>query len=191
MFLLHKPSPSWIRSRLESQEPERFSYQEVGATQGPLPAHYKPLGGRVQLGRGPATFSGAVTALQNWRMFDVPGIELCWPSTLIATGSNVAVLIRHLGFWSVNFCRIAYVIDEPGPLRRYGFAYGTLADHVERGEERFVVEWNQTSDAVHYEIRSFSRPNSVWTVIALPFARWLQRRFVDESLAAMVGAVLG
>jgi uncharacterized protein (UPF0548 family) len=28
-------------------------------------------------------------------------------------------------------------------MRRFGFAYGTLAQHAESGEERFTVEWNR------------------------------------------------
>jgi uncharacterized protein (UPF0548 family) len=51
----------------------------------------------------------------------------------------VGVLGRHFGVWSLNACRIAYVIEEVPSLRRYGFAFGTLPGHVERGEERFTV----------------------------------------------------
>jgi uncharacterized protein (UPF0548 family) len=35
------------------------------------------------------------------------------------------------------------VIEEP---RRYGFAYGTLAEHAESVEERFVLEWHVDFD---------------------------------------------
>jgi uncharacterized protein (UPF0548 family) len=31
-------------------------------------------------------------------------------------------------------------LPADGPVRRFGFAYGTLPDHVESGEERFTVE---------------------------------------------------
>jgi len=30
--------------------------------------------------------------------------------------------------------------NEEEPIQRYGFAYGTLPDHAETGEERFLVE---------------------------------------------------
>jgi uncharacterized protein (UPF0548 family) len=69
-------------------------------------------------------------------------------------------------------------------VRRCGFAYGTLPHHVERGEERFSVEWHP-DDTVWYDVRAFSRPR-YWPVrLAFPLARWLQRRFVTESKAAM------
>jgi uncharacterized protein (UPF0548 family) len=53
------------------------------------------------------------------------------------------------------------VVDEDGPVSRYGFAYGTLADHGESGEERFTVEWNRSSDKVFYDILAFSPASAV------------------------------
>jgi uncharacterized protein (UPF0548 family) len=67
-------------------------------------------------------------------------------------------------------------------------AYGTLLDHAEQGEERFTVEWDRVSDVVSYDILSFSRPGCLVTRLTYPFGRSLQRRFVRNSLAAMVDA---
>jgi len=39
-------------------------------------------------------------------------------------------------------------IDDDGPIKRFGFAYGTL-DHAESGEARFAVEWDQQGDDVY------------------------------------------
>src|SRR5437773_1945486 len=78
-----------------------------------------------------------------------------------------------------------YVIDEDGPVRRYGFAYGTLPDHADRGEERFTVEWDRRSDLISYDILSFSRSGSLIRQAAYPAARRLQRRFLRNSLVAM------
>jgi uncharacterized protein (UPF0548 family) len=122
-------------------------------------------------------------------MFAIPNISLYWPAAPIAQGTLVAVGVRHFGFWSLNLCRIAYVIDEDTPVARYGFAYGTLQEHFERGEERFVVEWDRKSDAVSYEIASFSRPGKLLTWVAFPLARWLQSQFIEHSTAAMRQAV--
>lgn len=134
-------------------------------------------------------FDRAVKALSQWKMFDVPGIQLCWPDALIQPGTTVAVVVKHFGFWSFNCCKIVYVIDEDGPIRRFGFAYGTLPEHAEQGEERFTVEWHRSSDLVSYDILSFSRPGNMAVKAAYPLARWLQRRFLQRSLAAMVDAV--
>jgi len=149
------------------------------------------LRGRVDLGLGATTFDRAASALRQWKMFDVPGVRLCWPDVPIQPDSAVAVLVRHFGFWSINCCRIVYVINEGDPIRRFGFAYGTLPDHAEQGEERFTVEWNRTSDLVSYELMSFSRPGNPAVKIAYPIARSLQKRFLRHSLAAMADASRG
>jgi uncharacterized protein (UPF0548 family) len=95
---------------------------------------------------------------------------------------------RALGFWWLNACRIVYVIDEAAPIRRFGFAYGTLPAHVERGEERFCIE-QDSQGAVWYDLSAFSRPH-FWPVrMAKPLARALQRRFAAESKRAMAEAV--
>lgn len=113
-------------------------------------------------------------------MFDFQGVWLCRPTTPVVSGKVVAALIKHFGFWSLNFCRIVYVIDEDSSIRRLGFAYGTMAEHV---------EWDRTSDTVSYDILSFSRPGNWKTLVAYRLARWLQKRFVDNSLIAMAHAV--
>ena len=121
-------------------------------------------------------------------MFDMAWIELCWPDTPIEPGATVAVVVSHLGFWSMNACRIVYVIDEPGPPERYGFAYGTLPDHMERGEERFTVEFHTGDQSVWYDVYALSRP-SMLARLAYPVARGLQKRFAKDSMAAMEKAV--
>ena len=189
MFLLSRPSDATIRTILATQCTENFSYSAVGASQGQLPACYSVIHSRVGLGQGAATFARAVEALCQWKMFDVPNVSLCWSNAPIQPGTVVAILIKHFGFWSLNFCRIVYVLDEDASVRRYGFAYGTLLDHAERGEERFAVEWDRASDVVSYDILSFSRPGCLLTQLSYPLARWLQRRFARNSLAAMVDAV--
>jgi uncharacterized protein (UPF0548 family) len=50
------------------------------------------------------------------------------------------VLIRHLGFWSLNGCRVLYNVGGPSAeARRFGFSYGTLSTRAEGGEELFEV----------------------------------------------------
>jgi len=190
MLFFTRPTEEIIRAIITSQQDRQYSYTEIGASRGQLPPGYRVLHSRVELGRGSTQFVRASEALHQWRMFDVPDVQLCWPTTPVQTGRVVAVLIRHFGFWSVNFCRIVYVIDdEDRSIRRVGFAYGTLAEHAEQGEERFTVEWDRSSDLVSYDILSFSRPGNWKTLVAYPLARRLQQRFADDSLSAMVRAV--
>ncbi len=120
-------------------------------------------------------------------MFDTGWIDLCWPEAPIQAGSTVAVVARHFGFWSMNVARISYVVDESGAQTRYGFAYGTLAEHAESGEERFLVEL-LPDGTVWYDIYAFSRPRGLAS-LGYPFARRLQKRFARDSKAAMLRAV--
>ena len=110
--------------------------------------------------------------------------------TPIQAGQVVAVIARFFGLWWLNACRIVYVVDEEGPVQRYGFAYGTLPEHAESGEERFTVEWHEQDDAVWYDIVAFSRPQQLLARLGYPFTRRLQRRFARDSAAAMQRAVV-
>jgi uncharacterized protein (UPF0548 family) len=102
----------------------------------------------------------------------------------------VAVIARLFGLWWPNACRIVYVVDEQGPVTRYGFAYGTLPEHAESGEERFTVEWHEADGAVWYDILAFSLTQQFLARLGYPFARRLQKRFARNSAAAMLQAVV-
>ena len=70
-------------------------------------------------------------AIRGWQMFIMPWMQLYWPTAPIQVGTNVAVSVHHLGFYSLNACRIVYVVEEDDTIIRFGFAYGTLAEHAE------------------------------------------------------------
>jgi uncharacterized protein (UPF0548 family) len=189
LFLFDEPSPQRIARFLEAQRDAPFSYDEVGASR---EGAKTPLGfavdyNRVKLGRGRETFERAVVALYSWKMFDVGWARLVPADAPVEVGTTVAVLARHYGFHSLNPCRISYTIEEDeGGLVRRGFAYGTLLEHGERGEERFTVEWRREDDSVFYELYAFSQPNTFLAKLGYPLARRLQRRFARDSLRAMV-----
>jgi len=67
---------------------------------------------------------------------------------------------------------------------------GTLADHVESGEERFSVEWRRQDGSVWYDLLAFSRPRHPLAKLGTPMGRALQRRFARDSLQAMARAVV-
>jgi uncharacterized protein (UPF0548 family) len=185
MFSLQPPSEARIRRMLESQRDAGFSYPEVGATGESAPRGYNVDHERYLLGEGPVAFSRGKLAIERWEMFRNGWTQLCWPDAAIERGATVAMLARWLGLYSINFCRIVYVIDEP---RRYGFAYGTLPGHVEAGEERFVVEWLEDG-TVWYDVFAFSRARHVLARIATPAVRGLQKKFRRDSGRAMQRAV--
>jgi uncharacterized protein (UPF0548 family) len=75
------------------------------------------------------------------------------------------------------------------PLKRYGFAYGTLPGHAESSEERFTVEWHEAGGAVWYDILAFPRPRHVLARLGYPWVRRVQKRFGRGSAVAMPKAV--
>jgi uncharacterized protein (UPF0548 family) len=97
----------------------------------------------------------------------------------------VAILARSIGLWWLNACRIVMVVDEDGPVKRFGFAYGTLPDHAGSGEERFLVEWDREDDSVWYDILAFSRPRHFLARLGYPWVRRVQKKFGRESAAVM------
>lgn len=134
-------------------------------------------------------FDSATAALRRWEQFHLGWAE-AWPTeTPIKTGEVVAVLATSLGWWWLNAARIVYVVEESGPLSKFGFAYGTLPGHVESGEERFLIEWDHSDDSVWYEILAFSKPKHILARLGYPFVRLFQKRFREDSAASMRRAV--
>jgi uncharacterized protein (UPF0548 family) len=185
---MRKPSAEEIREFLAAQRNQPFSYEHVGASREQPPSGYTVDHNRVQLGEGPEAFERAVKAIREWKMFAMPWIQLCWPDTPIEEGATVAVLVSLMGLWSLNAARIVYVLEEDGVDKRFGFAYGTLLEHGERGEERFTVEFHPNNQSVWYDICAFSKPNLL-ARLGYPVARAMQKRFARDSKSAMQKAV--
>jgi uncharacterized protein (UPF0548 family) len=179
-ILLREPSDAHIERFLDNQRSLPFSYPEVGASRDGAPPGYPVNHHHGRLGTGQQTFARAVQAIRGWKMYETGWTKLCWPEAPITEGTVVGVLGRHFGVWSLNACRIAYVIEEVPSLRRYGFAFGT-----------FTVEWDRADDSVSYEVFAFARPAHPLARAGQPFVRLVQRRFAADSLRSMVEAVEG
>ena len=185
MFLLRKPSPPFIRAFLEEQAKLDLTYPAAGVTASIPPPGYVVDHTRIKLGTGQAVFTAAKDALQGWEQFRLGWVEPCWPDTAIVSAQVVGVLAHAYRLWSLNACRIAYVVNEQ---KKFGFAYLTLPDHIESGWEWFTVEWHE-DDAVWYDILAHSRPNHLLAWLGYPLIRRLQWRFARDSAAAMRRAV--
>ncbi len=186
MFLLRKPSDETIQRFISSQHELPFSYREVGATCGEeAPAGYTVDHNRIRLGEGEDVHRRAVSALRSWQQFDLGWVKIVPPNTPVEVGRTVSAQAHTFGFWSLNAARIVYVIDEKE--KRFGFAYGTLPNHVECGEERFTIEWHE-DDSVWYDIYAFSHPAHPLVKLGFPLTRKLQKRFARESLNSMRAA---
>lgn len=188
---LGKPTQQGIARFLAQVQHSPFTYRDPGATrQAQAPEGFDRDHNRILLGTGEAAFSAACEALKRWDMFRLGWVQVAEPNRPVERGRVVAVMIRAYGMWWTNAARIVYTIDDnTGKLRRFGFAYGTLEEHAECGEERFLIEWNWQDNSVHYDLFAFSRPRHPLAVAGKPLARRLQNRAAKESLKAMEKAV--
>ncbi len=189
MKMFRKPSAKVIKNFLEQQSKLDFTYSPVGATSDVLPRGYHLNHTRVKIGDGEATFARAKAALARWEQFRIGWVEIQPPDAPIQPGSVVAIVACRVGLWWLNACRVIYVVDETEPIERFGFAYGTLPDHVGTGEERFLIEWDRKTDDVWYDVLAFSQPHLLLTRLGYPYMRWSQRQFGRDSAAAMIRAV--
>src|SRR5882762_4109400 len=120
MFLRSRPSDAQIEQFISSQSDSNFSYEAVGASvEGSIPLGYNVDHSRILLGHGEQTCHKAEQALRNWKTFEMPWVQLCWPDAPIESGTNVAILINHFGFWSLNASRIVRVIQDSGARERF------------------------------------------------------------------------
>jgi len=137
-----------------------------------------------EVGRGEEAFVAARQALQSW----VPQraiADIVDPAPAVKTGETVVIILRRGPFWVAAPDRVVAVIDE---ARRFGFAYGTLPGHAERGEEGFTVEW-QTDGTVLATIRVLAGPATPAARAAAPVVRLLQRVALARYLEAIAGHV--
>jgi uncharacterized protein (UPF0548 family) len=180
LFTLKRPSDHQLLTLIKRNKDAPFSYPAVGASRsGPVPPGYNVDRNRIRLGSGQDVFAKAQRALRSWAMFDLSWVSVFPRDVKIQAGALVAVIVSHFGFWSVNLSRIVYV-ENP-----CSFAYGTLGEHAESGEERFSITLNAIDGSVWYDVLAFSKPNHVLAKAGYPLSRILQKRFASDSMAAM------
>jgi uncharacterized protein (UPF0548 family) len=182
MFSIRRPSPKQIEQFIEQSKHLALSYHPIGIAK-ENPSGFVADEAIAVIGSGSDAFERAKTALTNWKQFDLGWVELFPRGASIEPGSDVAVLAHHLGLWSLNGCRVVYSIDDE-EARRLGFAYGTLTNHAECGEEIFEVSLNEREEVI-YRIRAVSKPRAALTRIGYPITRTLQARFRRDSIRAM------
>jgi uncharacterized protein (UPF0548 family) len=189
MLRLRRPSQATLERLLERARASKPTYDEVDATRtGPtgtvaLPDGYRHDRFEVALGRGEDVFGRASAALREWLAHTGAGVEV-FPARGVEAGATILLVVRTIGLWAVAPCRIVYMIDEPD---RYGFAYGTLPGHPERGEAAFTIV--RRGEQASFEILSFSRSVDPLARLAKPVALAVQRRVTLRYLDALAASV--
>lgn len=113
MFFLRRPTEQQINSLLASRQSMPFSYPDVSATRAtPPPAGWRINHMRALVGKGKPAYESTVAALFSWQLLAIQGLQV-FPSTpSLEPHTNVAILSHHFGIWSVDFCRVIYVLNN-------------------------------------------------------------------------------
>lgn len=142
---------------------------------------------RTEVGRGLQAFEAARDAFRRWQQFDLGWVQVLNPSAEITPEQIVGVEVHTACLWSVSLNRIVEAVNTPS---RFGFMYATTALHVEQGQERFIIEFDPSTEAVSYMIEAVSRPRHPLARLAYPFSRAMQRRFARDSHARLRRCIL-
>jgi len=187
------PSKAKLDNFLRTQQEAQFSYTEIGYTKiktiqtnetsqapktfkGYIIDYHSSL-----IGKGDQVWEKAKEALRQWQHFPYSFTKIYPNTTKIEEGNIVAVMIYILGFWWRNPAKIVYTFDEPD---RFGFAYGTLQEHAEKGEEAFWISRDKDNNII-YHLYAISKPKFWAAKLAYPITRKYQRKFALESMQQM------
>jgi uncharacterized protein (UPF0548 family) len=153
-----------------------FTYPEVGATRtDELPPGYRHVRRRVEV----SALTPVATGMRAWGIHRGAGLAVHAggePAVGMAFRSGVG--IGRLRLWVP--CQVVWVRDEPDA---YGYGFGTLPGHPERGEEAFFVS-RDAEGRVWFEIRAFSRPATRYARLGGPVTRAFQDWVTDRYVSA-------
>lgn len=150
-----------------------LTYVEVGASlEGRLPDDYQHVRSTVEVGVGEEAFASGCAALRAWAAHEYLNISVTPERAPLETG---VVVVAGIPMGPVTVFAPCRIVSTIVGADRFGFAYGTLPGHPERGEEAFVVRWDP-DDVVRFEVAAFSRPSARLVRLGGPLSRWVQRR---------------
>jgi uncharacterized protein (UPF0548 family) len=177
-----------LQQLLNGVQAQEVTYAEVGQTcQQALPPGYRHQRRQAVVGHGPEVWARAREALATWQAHRHLGLGI-YPADAPVTPGAVVLAIARVGPARLVLpCRVVYRTDEP---RSFGFAYGTLPGHPERGEESFHVTW-EDQGAVSFSLVAFSRPGDMATRLAGPVATLIQSAATSRYIAGVKAYVSG
>ena len=196
MFVARRPDAAQLEAVLAKVRATPLTYAPVGLARCPEPEGFRVAEERVVIGHGEDAYARGLRGLREWRHFELGWVTIYPRQPALEVGTPVLILARHLGFWSINACRVVEVtsaLAAAGPPRSVpetsanvaAFAYGTVAEHAESGEEIFEVALDPVTAVVTYRVRAVSRERSVLARLGFPIARAFQARFRRDSAEAM------
>lgn len=180
---LGRPGADALDELLERARESTLTYDHVGSTLNdsgePTPTRVRTE--RLELGQGDAVFDAAVAGLRSWACHRGLPAAIHPADAPLVVGTSLLVVLGVGPAFVVVPDRVVAVVDEP---RRFGFAYGTLEGHQERGEESFVVE-HLDDDRVVASIAVDAVAATAAARLAAPAVGWFQRLAVGRYLRGL------
>ncbi len=177
-----RPSDTVLDHMVQAAAAAELTYDFVGSTLASEAWPQRtPHQDEIALGRGAAAFDAAVVGLREWVCQQGIGAKVHPADAPLEVGSNLLVVLAAGPFSIIVPDRVVAVVDEP---RRFGFAYGTLDGHQERGEESFLIE-HLDDDSVRATIRVDAVAATLVARLAAPAVRVIQRRALRGYLKAL------
>jgi uncharacterized protein (UPF0548 family) len=179
---LRQPPRARLEELLQASQADDFTYGPVGiAMDADLPTTLHRDRWETSLG-GADAFDRGRQAIRDWCVHRGAGLSVLTDGEL-KVGTNVAMAAHVPVDYIEVTCRVTAVVDEPDI---FGFAYGTLSVHPERGEESFIIR--RTANQVRFVVAAASEPVHPLARLAPPIARRLQDKACKRYLAAMTQA---
>ena len=182
-----RPDPAELGDLLAAVRDAPPTYDHVGSTLGRVPGTARLRHHQRDVGSGPAAFEGAVEAIRSWVAQRGLGASIEPPGVPVELGATLLVVLPAGPATMVAPNRVVGIVDEPD---RWGFAYGSLPGHPERGEESFVAE-RRADGTVSVTISVDAEPGTWLTRLGGPVTMAVQRRAIERYLDAIAGAVAG
>jgi uncharacterized protein (UPF0548 family) len=144
----------------------------------------------------PQPTSWSPEKLFNWATGEVAGYRAFPPSRMkalvdspggrVAKGATILQGVSVGPFRLRMADRVLEVFEGDNPQERWwGFTYGTLEGHAEKGIETFRVTWDKASGKVHFSMEAWSRPGHWLIWLFYPWARWVQKKAGREAMQFM------
>ncbi len=183
-----RPSDAVLEARLAVAVDARLTYGHVGSTLRPDSVSGRmPHRESVVLRDGPGAFDSAVDGLRAWACHRGIGAVVFPTSAPIEEGVTLLVILPVGPVSIIVPNRIVAVVDE---VDRFGFAYGSLEGHQERGEESFVVE-RVGDGSVRATATVDAVPATRRARIVAPAVTWFSHLAARRYLGALREVVLG
>ncbi len=146
------------------------------------------------LGTGEHVFQRVQAAIENFTIQREAGIIVSFRDRILrqAIGPSFSSSLILKSWSDIGFDSTSHVNDTTVKVRRAGMVLGTLPDHIQRGEEAYLVEMDETG-AVIGRCISITTHRLLVARFCPVVPRWCHQRTYTKYLTAMqkVAGTLG